>query len=295
MFGILRAQIGHAKVALARGNTPYAERVLDETIAAAAQNSALVEVHAVALQDRADVAFHRARYDLAVELAYRSLEITRDPVNRDRLLSGIASAFYMLGVRSAACDAWLILEATAQEQFSRWQASINLMEVAAREGSMTRFERYRRSLGAIKFPASIAAQFQLQTAESYEALAQFDEATRAAQRARVIAEQHGFNRTAFAAEAVIARMKQGKPTAPVQQEQRVPESLQEIATTLSQLRTLVPSGAAEGTSTSPIRSCRGCRSGQWSPWWRRTEAHRPWATTPERSERRTRTQSRRQS
>jgi tetratricopeptide (TPR) repeat protein len=240
MFGILRAQIGRAKIALARGNMPRAEQMLDEAIVAAAERPELVEVHAVALQDRADVAFHRARYDLAVELAYRSLEITRDPMNRDRLLSDIASAFYMLGVRSAARDAWLILEATAQEQFSRWQASINLMEVAAREGSMTLFERYRRSLSAIVFPPPIAAQFQLQTAESYEALAQFDEATHAAERARAIAERHGFNRTVFAAEAVVARVKQGQTTAPVQQEQMVPESLQEIATTISQLRKLVP-------------------------------------------------------
>ena len=105
---------------------------------------------------------------------------------------------------------------------------------------MTLFERYRRSLSAIAFPPTIAAQFQLQSAESYEALAQFDEATRAAERARAIAEHHGFNRTVFAAEAVVARVKRGQTTAPVQQEQMVPESLQEIATTISQLRKLVP-------------------------------------------------------
>jgi len=35
MFGILRAQIGHAKIAHARGNTPGAERLLDAAIAAA--------------------------------------------------------------------------------------------------------------------------------------------------------------------------------------------------------------------------------------------------------------------
>jgi tetratricopeptide (TPR) repeat protein len=242
MFGILRAQIGHAKIALARGNTPSAERMLDEAIAiaAASPRPELVEVHAVALQDRADVAFHRARYDLAVALAYRSLEITHDPMNRDRLLSDIASAFYMLGVHSAARDAWLILEATAQEQYIRWSASINLMEVAAREGSTTVFERYRRSLATIPFPPSIAAQFQLQAAESYEALSQFDEAADAAERARSIAERHGFNRVAFAAEAVVARVTSGQPGTPILQEQCVPESLQEIATTISELRKAVP-------------------------------------------------------
>lgn len=134
MFGILRAQIGAAKIAIARGNMPRAESLLDDTIARAAARDDLVDVRAMALQDRADVAYHRGRYDLAVTLAYESLELTRDPVNRDRLLSDIAGAFYMLGIRSAARDAWIVIEATAQEQYQRWAASINLMEMAAREG-----------------------------------------------------------------------------------------------------------------------------------------------------------------
>ncbi len=240
IFGVLRAQIGHAKIALARGNTPSAERLLDETIAAAALSPELVEVHAVALQDRAEVAFHRARYDVAVELAYRSLELTHDPMNRDRLLFDIASAFYMLGVHSAARDAWLILEATAQEQFLRWRASINLMEVAAREGSMSLFERYQRSLAVMPFPPSIAAQFQLQTAESYEALGQPDAAAEAAELTRAIAERHGFHSAAFAAEALMARVKQGHASSRLPQLSAVPESLQHIATTIKQLRKLVP-------------------------------------------------------
>jgi tetratricopeptide (TPR) repeat protein len=241
IFGILRAQIGRAKIALARGNMPSAERILDDTIARAAQSNELSEVRAVALQDRADVAFHRARYDLAVELAYASLELTRDPINRDRLLFDIASSFYMLGVHSAAKDAWLILEATAQEQYIRWSASINLMEIAAREGSMPLFERYRRTLAASALPPVMEAQFELQTAEAYEALSQFDSATEAAERARTVAEHYGFNQKLFAAEAIIARIDEGQPSAPLGPEAPVPPALQGIVTTISQLRRLVPS------------------------------------------------------
>ncbi len=171
MFGILRAQIGAAKIAMARGNMPSAERLLDDTISQAAEREDLVDVRAMALQDRADVAFHRGRYDIAVELAYASLELTRDPRDRDRLLGGIAGAFYMLGVRSAARDAYLIIESTTQEEYLRWSASINLMEIAARDGSMPVFERYRRALATQPFPPVLEAQFYLQAAESYEALA----------------------------------------------------------------------------------------------------------------------------
>ncbi|MFL5605335.1 MAG: hypothetical protein ACJ8AD_02695 [Gemmatimonadaceae bacterium] len=240
LFGILRSQIGAAKIAMARGNMPSAEQLLDDTIARASQSEQLVDVHAMALQDRATVAFQRARYDLAVELAYASLELTTDPINRDRLLSSVASSFYMLGVRSAAKDAWIILEATAQEQYTRWTASINLMEIAAREGSMPLFERYRRSLATMSFPPAIEAQFYLQTAEGYEALSEFGEAAAAVERARSISERYGFNQITFAAESVAARVKRGQPTAPLASEAPVPVQLRGVAASITALRKTVP-------------------------------------------------------
>ena len=158
MFGILRARIGAAKIAIARGNMPNAEQLLDETIVIASTREELVEVHAQCAPGSRRRGVPAGRYDLAVELAYTSLELTKDPMNRDRLLSDMATAFYMLGVRSAARDAYLIVEATAQEQYQRWMASINLMELAARRGSMPLFERYRRSLATVAFPPAQEAQ-----------------------------------------------------------------------------------------------------------------------------------------
>lgn len=241
IVGILHAQIGTAKIALARGNMPGAERILDETIARASSDD-LVEVRAVALQDRADVAFHRARYDLAVALAYQSLELTTDSINRDRLLADIAAAFYMLGVHTAAKDAYQILEATAQEQYNRWFASINLMEIAARDGSMPLFERYRRMLVATKFPPALEAQFHLQTAESYEALAQGEAALDAAGRASAVAARYGLNETLFAAEAVVSRVTQGQRGTTAVPEIPVPASLRDIAATIHDWRSKVPTG-----------------------------------------------------
>ena len=240
MFGILRAQIGAAKIAIARGNMPSAERLLDDTIARAAAREDLTEVHAMALQDRAMVALHRERYDLAVELAYASLELTRDPINRDRLLSDIAGAFYLLGVRSAARDAYMVLEATAQEQYQRWLASMNLMEIAAREGSMPTFERYRRALVSAKLPPALEAQYHLQTAESYEALAQLDDAADSAERAREVAERYGFHEIVFKADDLRVRVEASTATAERAPEAAIPESLKTIAATLNEMRRLVP-------------------------------------------------------
>jgi tetratricopeptide (TPR) repeat protein len=143
--GVLRAEVGCARIAILRGNLPDAEVALDAAISRAEANH-LTEVHAHALHERADVAHLRGQYDLAVRFAYEALERTSEPANRDRLLADVAASFYMLGARSAARDAYLVLEATGQEQYQRWVASINLMEIASVDGSVTLFERYKRAL-----------------------------------------------------------------------------------------------------------------------------------------------------
>ena len=240
MFGILRAEIGAAKIAMERGNLPHAESLLDDVIIRASAREDLSDVHAMALQDRAGVAFYRERYDVAVQFAYRSLELTKDPVNRDRLLGDIALAFTRLGVRSAARDAYLIVEATAQEQYQRWAASMNLMEIAAREGAMPVFERYRRSLMGVPFPPAMRAQYHLQTAEGYEALDETVAAGNAGRCARDIAHEFGYHKIVFDAEALIARAERGQRAAARRAEQAAPMELREIAERINEMRRLVP-------------------------------------------------------
>jgi len=240
MFGILRAQIGAAKIAMERGNMPRAELLLDDVISRVSARSDLGDVHAMALQDRAGCAFHRGSYDLGVQLAYESLARTRDPVDRDRLLGDIARAFTLLGIRSAARDAYLIVEATAQEQYVRWLASINLMDLAAQEGAMPVFERYRRTLSALPFPPALRAKFLLQTAEGYQALLEPEAAVQAGRRARAIAEEYGFHQVAFEAEALIGQVEQGQRAAARVADIPVPEPLQEIARSINEMRRFVP-------------------------------------------------------
>lgn len=240
MFGILRSQIGVAKIAAARGNMPRAETLLDEVIGQAASREDLSEVHATALQDRAFVAAQRGKYDHSVQLAYRALEQTTNPVDRDRLLADIAGAFYMLGLHAVARDAYMIIEATAHEQYQRWSASINLMEIAARDGSMVLFERYRRALAFVPFSPGQAAQYHLQVAESYEALAEIAPARAAGRRALTISQEHGFNLVYFQAEALLGRLSTTAARQVSHVERPVPEPLQEIAIRLSEMRRLVP-------------------------------------------------------
>lgn len=240
MFGILRAQIGAANIAIQRGNMPRAESLLDDVISRAATRDDLSDVHAMALQDRAGVAFFRGRYDVAVQFAYESLELSRDPVQRDRLLSDIGLAFVKLGVRSAARDAYLIVEATAQEQYQRWAASINLMELAALEGAMPVFERYRRLLQSMPFPPTLQAQFHLQAAEGFEALSEYDSAVHSSRKARDVGEQYGYHQVVFEAEALIQRVASGQQAMERRADALVSKPVQEIITSISEMRRLVP-------------------------------------------------------
>lgn len=105
---------------------------------------------------------------------------------------------------------------------------------------MMLFERYRRTLASLPFPPALEAQFHLQTAESYEALAQLEMAEAAAERASLVAERYGFNHTVFAAEELRARVRSGAPSGKRTPDVPVPDSLKTIATTISEMRRLVP-------------------------------------------------------
>lgn len=234
IFGVLRAQIGVATIAKTRGNIPQAESLLDDAIVRAEAHQ-LTDVHAMALQDRADIAYLRGNYDLAVRMAYRALEHTKDPVNRDRLLSDIAASFYMLGVRSVARDTYLIIEATAQEQYPRWVASINLMEIAAQDGSMPLFERYRKSLSSTALPPILQAQFLLHAGEGYAALGERDLAEATLSQAAQLADKYSLNQVSFTIEESMRRVR-STAICSAPSESAIPDSLASIAEDLGELR-----------------------------------------------------------
>jgi hypothetical protein len=102
------------------------------------------------------------------------------------------------------------------------------------------FERYRRALASTAFPPVLQAQFHLQTAESYEALALPDAAVAAAGRARVVAERYGFNSVAFSADELTARVRASGAAGSRTPDAPIPESLKTIATTLGEMRRLIP-------------------------------------------------------
>jgi len=202
MVGVLRARIGEAKGAIARGNMPRAQQLLDETISRATEHR-LDAVRSMALHDRSDVAFQTGDYELAIKLAYQALAITASSRERDRILGDIAASFYKLGVHTSARDAYVILAATAQEQYQRWIATLNLMEIAAADGEELLFEQYRRSIDVGALPPQQEVLYWLQAGVGYGYLGNYAEGRVFIARALSIAEDHELNRMAFEAEQAL--------------------------------------------------------------------------------------------
>jgi tetratricopeptide (TPR) repeat protein len=237
---VLRARIAEANVTMERGNLPRAQTLLDETIQEASASD-LRDVRSRARHARAVVAMRRHDFEFGIRLAYEALSESSEPSERDRILSDIAVAFFDLGLRAAARDAYLILAATAQEQYFRWIATINLMECAAADGREPIFEQYRRELADVSLPASLACQYYFYVGEGYRLFARIDQAKAALQRSLAIATQHQINEMIIRAEQSLEQITEGGVVI-IAQESAPSPGIAEVADAIRGMRELAGVG-----------------------------------------------------
>jgi hypothetical protein len=209
VMGVLRARIAEANLASDRGNLPLAERILDDTIERAAEPD-FIEVRSIALQDRAIVAHRRGQYNAAIELAYSALGGMPNQVSRDRVLADIAAMFSEIGLYSAARDANLVLAATAQEQYTRWVATINLLEIAAVDQMEPAFEQYRRELADAALPVALRVHYHYYVAVGYQMFGRQDDARVEFERALAIANANKLHQLAMNAEQALASVESSR-------------------------------------------------------------------------------------
>jgi tetratricopeptide (TPR) repeat protein len=209
MAGALRGRLGIAKVATARGNMPKAEAILDEAIDHA-RDFGLDDVRSRALNDRAWVAGLRGQHDVAIRFSYDALSLSKSQRERDRILTNIATGFRFVGRLGVARDAYLVLAATAQEQFIRWNAELCLLEVAAEQGSELQFDRYRRVLEAADLSPQLRVSYHLNVGRGYGLLNQPENGVRHLEQAVELAAAHGFNQLVFEAEAALSEARRNE-------------------------------------------------------------------------------------
>lgn len=210
-MGALRGRLGDAKIAMARGNMPAAESILEATIAAA-QTHGFRDLESRALGDRAYIAGVTRQYDRAIRFAYAALEITTDERDRDRFLNNIATGFRLLGLFDTARDAYVILAATSQEQYVRWLAELNLMELAAQQRLELQFDKYRRRLDVADFSPFLRVTYLLHVGRGYHCLDRAETGIPYLEEAIDTASKHKMNQLMFEAEEALLQARRRQST-----------------------------------------------------------------------------------
>ncbi|HET7622962.1 MAG TPA: hypothetical protein VFK39_13740, partial [Gemmatimonadaceae bacterium] len=238
VMGVLRARIAEANLAMARGNLPRAEMLLDATIASSMASPGLMEVRAIALQDRGIVARQRGDLDRAISFTYAALQSFEDQVAKDRALADLAAIFYDIGLLSAAREANLMLAATAQEQYTRWVAVINLLEIAAFDGREPVFEQYKRELGEANLPPILSAYYNFYVGQGYRMLGNLDLARPALERAMEVATRHDVNEVIIKAEQSLQEIAKGSRIAARVENVTPSADVVKVADAVHEMRTL---------------------------------------------------------
>lgn len=241
----LTVQIGVANTHMARGNLPAAQMILDEVIDEAGR-SGFDGVQALAYHGRASLAHLRGEFADTVSLAYKALEKTSNPSARDSINADIAAAFMELGMHDAARDAYLIVSMTSRYQWVRWQASINLMELAAIDGMEESFNSYLKNLKNAALDPRLRSYFLLYAGQGLRRLGREDEGREFIADALAFATEHKINQVAH--DAGLAMANADRPS-----QQRNPAvspdvlpAVAEVAAAMSNLRMLAVSAPSAG-------------------------------------------------
>jgi tetratricopeptide (TPR) repeat protein len=232
----LKAKVAHARVAADRGNLPTAESMLEESIQNAKEGG-FTELLALALHERGTIALRRGDTEKAIKCTYEAFSMYKDPVSRDRALADMAATFFKMGLLSAARDADLLLVAMAQEQYTRWVASINLLEIAAMDEREPVFEQYRRELASVQLPAVLSAHYHFYVGQGFRRFERNTQAKAALERAIGIASKNQINEVLFKAEQSLSEIRDGGVIIVAEAAEPSP-AVSEIAGAIREMRTL---------------------------------------------------------
>jgi hypothetical protein len=187
--GMLRARLGETKVYAGRGDLPLAHEQLVDIIAAAS-GANCGDVRAFAWHDLAHVALQRGHFEEGIGYGYEALVSTVDPIERERVLVTLSSLLLLAGHPDVARDANALLAEIGHEPFTRWAATINLIEIATIERRELDFMRHRRALVGAGLPPALAAECEYYVGQGHLAFGQPMLAAAAFDRAVTIAERH---------------------------------------------------------------------------------------------------------
>jgi hypothetical protein len=199
----LRSQIGVAIVVMTRGNLPMAEELL-AAVVAESERTECIEVRANAYHSHSVVAQRRGDLGRAVCIAYRAMQCSVLPNERDAILGDIGAYFVAMERFAAARDALMILEATAGTESVRLNATINTVILAARSGDEALFNSTRARLAGVELTPEVEVNYKIESARGLRCFGDAATARVLLEEARDLATEIGFNRSVFEAEEMLA-------------------------------------------------------------------------------------------
>ena len=244
--GVLTVQVGIANNYLAKGNLPQARVILDDVLMQA-RELALTEVEAIALHSRSSLEQKQGDYKESVKLAYEALGLTPQSTARDFLLADLAASLSEIGMLQAARDAQLILAATSQTRWVAWQATINLMELASKDGDVEAFDSDVSELSRANLGPIHRAYFMLFRGEGLARFEKFEAAEECLRTAVEFAAENQLNQVAFQAESALSALRSQRHRAKPAPSPFVDTygELSSIALGLSQLREAASTASAK--------------------------------------------------
>ncbi len=234
----LTVRVGTANTHIARGNIPTAKLILDDVIIEAGK-SGLDNVQALAFHARASVAHLQGEYSDTVSYANKALDMTTNPSVKDSIMADIAAAFMEMGLYDAARDTQLVISLTSRYQWVRWQATINLMELASVEGQESAFVKYAKELKHAALDPRLRSYFLLYYGKGSIEFGREDVGIESIAEAQEFAAEHKIYQVSHDAERALAVAREGRvrraATKPPVFE-TIPEEVFEVAHAMSLLR-----------------------------------------------------------
>ena len=234
---VLLVEEGRATTHMVRGNLPAGEAMLEGVIEEARARG-FNDVLGRALHSRMSILHQRGDYAEAVRLGHGALEVMPDLTARDGVLSDIAAAFGGMGMNEPARDGYLIVAATAQSQWVRWQATLNLMELAALDDRETDFDAYARDLENAPLDPRLRAHYYIYLGTGQQLFGRDAEAEASITEGLSVAEKNQLHQIAHEATVALATLRShaASKRALIAPPTEIPLFLREIASELSDLR-----------------------------------------------------------
>jgi tetratricopeptide (TPR) repeat protein len=239
--GQLRGRLVEGRVSISRGNYPLAASICDE-IVEACERHGLLEMKSRALQDRAGIAGMTGEYEQAIQFAYAALPIAASERDREIILNDIATGFSELGLVEVARDAYLVLLATAQDQYIRSIAAMNMLEIAGRQRSEPVFDRYRRELASVQLTSYLHGKFLVILGNGYLQLGKQDLAISNLEEAVAYSRNKGLHHLTFEAEQALAAARASARAPAFIAVDLVPTQIAGVADAIRAMRETVAAG-----------------------------------------------------